>query len=56
MVPSDNDSTGSCLFTLLHLIYFIEPLTSVGSFELFGKLVVADTASEHNRFWWENVL
>ena len=56
VVTSDDDSTRSRLFTLLHEIRFGETLPFVRCPELFGEVIVADATGVDDRIWGQDIL
>jgi hypothetical protein len=49
MVPGDHDRAGTGLLALLDEVDVLQALAAVGSLELLGELVVANTAREDDR-------
>jgi hypothetical protein len=56
MVPGDHDRAGTGLLALLDEVDVLQALAAVGSLELLGELVVANTAREYDRVGRKAVL
>jgi hypothetical protein len=56
IVTSDNHTASTCLLALLDQVNFAKAFTRISGFQLFGEIVISDTASIDNRAGRKDIL
>jgi len=56
VMPGDDNSTDTSFLSPFDIVDLVEAVSSVGSLELLGQIIVTNTSGIHHGFWGEDVL